>query len=132
MTTEGGVKSTLITVQTFDRDPIDRWAHIYTLDDIFRYGIRELTRGTTSTMMLIRSADTGNRLVDTAISAPQTLHCANHRWTDNGDAERRAPVAAHAGAPPPGALSLRLCSSIAMDDVYYYTPLLQHLSRRDR
>lgn len=29
-----------------DRDPIDRWAHIYTFVDIFRYDIRELPRGT--------------------------------------------------------------------------------------
>lgn len=29
-----------------DRDPIDRWAHIYTFVDIFRYDIGVLTRGT--------------------------------------------------------------------------------------
>lgn len=29
-----------------DRDPIDRWAHIYTFVDIFRYDIGVVTRGT--------------------------------------------------------------------------------------
>lgn len=99
-----GAVSAAAIATNFDREPIDRWAHIYTLFDISRYDIDICHEVRTSTMIADKISRAGESIGSRDGIAAQTLHSTNRQHVDKlGLRGLRAPRALRSrpGPSPP-------------------------------